>query len=96
MCKFFILGKFLTENPQGMPLTSKDDSNNVSLVGFPTQELKITTNIRKLKIYYILDRKLAFITYMTAVSEKFQHQSHELINYLGTIQDAARYQRSFM
>ena len=95
MGEFFDLSKLLPENLLKMSLASENDGNDVSFVLGPNQELKLKKNNRKVEISNISDWTLAFTTYMKVVLEKFPHRSHELINYLDIIQDAARYQRSF-
>ena len=85
----------MPENFLKISLASEIDSNDVSLVVGPNQELKLKKNNRKLEISNISDWTLAFTTYMKVILEKFPNRSHEWINYSDIIQDAARCQRSF-
>ena len=79
-----------------MSLVSENDGNDVSFVVGPNQELKLKKNNRKMEISNISDWTSAFTKHMKVILEKFLYRSHELISYLDMIQDAARYQRSFM
>ena len=92
---FFDLSKRLPEILLKMSLSSENDSNDVSLVVGPDQELKLKKSNRKVEISNVSGWTLGFTTHMKVILEIFPHRSHKLINYLDIIQDAARYQRSF-